>query len=159
MKKSNTLPKKTALAELVAVVYVGLKPSAYDNVAGSGKIWHGKGDVQHVTELQATTLCKYPDQWNRVASDAQDADNEAADDDKGNDDGDDEGDDNKNGGAGSADGLSPEEIAEILKTPLEKLTKAKLIQFAQFKLNKTLDPSLGKTAMVNQIEEWLKHSE
>lgn len=52
---------------LVAIVYVGKKPLATDNVARSGKSWNGKGDVQHVTPAQAALLCQHPDQW-QVAS-------------------------------------------------------------------------------------------
>lgn len=49
--------------ETVKVTYVGKKPFAADNVAHSGKMWHGRGDVQEVTAAQAAILLRYPDQW------------------------------------------------------------------------------------------------
>lgn len=48
---------------LVAVVYVGKKTLASDNVAHSGRQWDGRGDVQRVTPEQAAILFRYPDQW------------------------------------------------------------------------------------------------
>lgn len=53
------------MAELTAVPveYVGKKPFAVDNVAGSGKVWAGKGDVQMVSEDKALKLANFPDQW------------------------------------------------------------------------------------------------
>lgn len=48
---------------MIAIVYVGKKPFAIDNVAGSGRFWNGHGDVQEVTNSQAKILLKFPDQW------------------------------------------------------------------------------------------------
>jgi hypothetical protein len=55
--------KKGETSGLVKIVYVGRKPSAIDNVARSGKLWNGFGDVQEVTSVQANILLRYPDQW------------------------------------------------------------------------------------------------
>lgn len=167
---------------LVGVIYVGKKPTAHDNVAGSGKVWNGNGDVQEVTELQAATLTKYRDQWAYAPTDndvgkagkggaakgngsnqQQSADNNGSASLNGSSapgSGNSRSDPNQppNTG-GSDDSVSPEELAEILKTPLEKLTKPKLVIFAKHKLGKDLDPALGKTDMVNQVEEWLKTAE
>lgn len=49
--------------QTVAVRYVGKKPTAQDNVAKSGKLWEGNGDVQWVTSKQAKILTRYADQW------------------------------------------------------------------------------------------------
>ena len=53
----------TKAEQLVPVRYVGNKPFAIDNVARSGKFWHGRGTVQKVTPAQAKRLCLHPDQW------------------------------------------------------------------------------------------------
>ncbi|MEN9864940.1 MAG: hypothetical protein RL748_530 [Pseudomonadota bacterium] len=39
--------------QTIAVRYVGKKLNAQDNVAKSGKLWEGNGDVQWVTPKQA----------------------------------------------------------------------------------------------------------
>lgn len=51
------------MARMVKVVYVGKKATAYDNVARSGKMWTGNGDVQEVTDAQAKILIRFEDQW------------------------------------------------------------------------------------------------
>ena len=48
---------------MVDVMYVGRKPFAVDNVAGSGQVWNGRGDVKPVTEDEAHILTGFPDQW------------------------------------------------------------------------------------------------
>lgn len=48
---------------MAQVKYIGRKAIAVDNVAGSGAVWSGNGDVQAVTDRQARILVKYPDQW------------------------------------------------------------------------------------------------
>lgn len=48
---------------LVPVVYVGKKPQAFDNMARTGKVWKGAGDVQYVRADQARILMRFPDQW------------------------------------------------------------------------------------------------
>lgn len=51
------------MSTLIPIEYVGKKPTAFDNVAQSRKVWNGAGDIQEVTEDQAKILLKYPDQW------------------------------------------------------------------------------------------------
>lgn len=55
--------------KLALVEYVGKKPFAVDNVAKSGKVWRGTGDVQVVTDAQAKILAGYADQWKRLEGD------------------------------------------------------------------------------------------
>lgn len=50
-------------AENVAVMYVGRKADATDNIGGSGKQWKFRGEVINVTMAAAQKLCNYPDQW------------------------------------------------------------------------------------------------
>lgn len=50
---------------LIPVVYIGHKERKTDNVAGSGAVWHGHGDVQPVTPQQWGLLSKYPQIWAR----------------------------------------------------------------------------------------------
>ena len=52
---------------LIPVVYIGHKERKVDNVAGSGAVWHGHGDVQPVTPQQWGLLSKYPQIWTREA--------------------------------------------------------------------------------------------
>jgi pyruvate/2-oxoglutarate dehydrogenase complex dihydrolipoamide acyltransferase (E2) component len=52
---------------LIPVVYIGHKERKADNVAGSGVVWHGHGDVQPVTPQQWGLLSKYPQIWTREA--------------------------------------------------------------------------------------------
>src|SRR3982750_4339956 len=124
---------------MVAVRYVGKKPTAIDNVAGSGKTWNGKDDVQEVTEAQARRLIKHPDQWQLV--DESDA-----------------------AAVGKApvvtvtdeDGKPADVDEDGLKKPLEKMNKAELIAYAKVRYNKELAPTLGKKAMIDQIEDLAK---
>lgn len=58
-----TADVSTTQQGLVRVMYVGRKPFAVDNVAGSGQTWNGKGDVKEVEADEAAVLCSYPDQW------------------------------------------------------------------------------------------------
>jgi len=48
---------------MAQVKYIGRKATAIDNVANSGVMWNGNGDVQAVTDRQARILVKYADQW------------------------------------------------------------------------------------------------
>lgn len=52
-------------ASLIPVVYIGHKERKVDNVAGSGVVWHGHGDVQGVTPPQWGLLSKHPQVWAR----------------------------------------------------------------------------------------------
>jgi hypothetical protein len=45
------------------VEYVGLKPRKMDNVAWSGAVWHGQGDVQVVSDETWNKLSRHPDVW------------------------------------------------------------------------------------------------
>lgn len=125
------------MSNLVPVVYVGNKPHAFDNIAHSGKSWHGKGDVQEVTDAQAKLLLKYPDQW-ALANEADRAAVEAPVSIEGKD---------ENGEAVTID-------PDDLKKPLEKMNKAELFALAKQSWDKELDPAMTKKAMIDQIEEW-----
>jgi hypothetical protein len=125
------------MSQLIKIVYVGKKPTAYDNVAKSGKVWQGNGDVQEVTEDQAKQLLKYPDQWDVV--DAEDA--------------------------GILNTSSTTEVTDEdgekvnvddadLKKPLEKMTKAELVALAKAKWGKELDATTGKKLLIDAIEEF-----
>lgn len=127
---------------LIEIEYVGKKPWARDNVAGSGKAWNGPGDVQEVTVNQAKTLLKYPDQW-ALAN---------------------EGDASKVDGpvmvkvTDPQSGKSEDVPAAVLAKPLEAMTKAELTAFgASIKL--TLAPALSKKQMIDAIEEAQKGPE
>jgi hypothetical protein len=43
--------------------YVGNKPAKKDNVAGTGLVWAGKGDVKPVPAAAAAALLRFPDVW------------------------------------------------------------------------------------------------
>jgi hypothetical protein len=45
------------------VKYVGLKARKIDNVAWSGAVWNGPGDVQTVSDETWNKLVKHPDVW------------------------------------------------------------------------------------------------
>lgn len=49
--------------DLVNVKYVGIKPMKADNVAHSGAVWLGHGDVQAVTPAVWGKLVNHPDVW------------------------------------------------------------------------------------------------
>lgn len=125
------------MSNLVPVVYVGNKPHAFDNIAHSGKSWHGKGDVQKVTDAQAKLLLKYPDQW-ALANEADRAAVEAPVSIQSQD---------ENGEAVTID-------PDDLKKPLEKMNKAELSALAKQLWDKELDPAMTKKTMIDQIEEW-----
>ena len=107
------------------IQYVGKKPMAFDNVAGSRKIWEGHGDVQEVSAEQAKILLKFPDQW------ALDDPDEAA---------------------RLAD-ASPE-ADRAAKKPLEKMSKTELLVLAKAEFGHELPPTLSRKLMIDQIEDW-----
>lgn len=121
----------------IKVAYVGKKPFAIDNVAGSGVMWNGNGDVQEVTAAQARILTKYKDQWALV--DLADA---------------------------AAVAEPPADIVveeggedvsvpvEALAKPFEKMNKAELIALAKEKWGKEMPDSLSKKNMIDQVTEW-----
>lgn len=124
----------------IAIVYVGNKPSAHDNVARSGKTWTGYGDCQEVTPAQAKQLLKYPDQW--ALADQDDAVH-------------------INGIGGlvgkDEDGQSVDVSHADLQKPIEKMSKAELTALAADRWGKELDPTLPKKQMIDQVEEWMEH--
>ncbi len=127
------------MAKLIPVVYVGKKPEAFDNVARSGKTWHGHGDVQEVTDAQAKLLIKFPDQW-QLANEDDAAQVNAPQAITGTDD---------HGNTVTVDPVA-------LTQPLEKMNKAELTALAKDRFGKDLDPKLAKKAMIDQLEEWMK---
>lgn len=50
----------------VAVRYIGSKEVKTDNVSDSGAVWHGNGDVQHVTHAQWGKLSAHKEVWERA---------------------------------------------------------------------------------------------
>lgn len=125
------------MAELVKLVYVGKKPTAYDNIARSGKTWNGKGDVQEVTEAQAKALLAFKDQWK--LADKADADRVDA---------------PSTFKVEDEDGDTVIVDPEDLKKPLEKMSKAELKAYAQDRWGKELDLTKGKKQLLDQVEEW-----
>lgn len=125
------------MTTLIKIVYVGKKPTAYDNVAKSGKCWDGQGDVQEVTEDQAKQLIKYPDQWQL----ADQADAQAV---------------NKPSTTEvtNEDGEQVQIDAAALAKPLERMSKAELVALAKAKWGKELDANKGKKLLIDAIEEF-----
>jgi hypothetical protein len=124
---------------MVDVRYVGKKPTAFDNVAGSKKRWNGNGDVQEVTADQARRLIKHPDQWALV----NEADLDAVNGDRSISSTDEEGNNTK-------------VDEDALNKPLEKMTVSELVVFAKVKFDKDLNPRTGKKLLIDQIEELKK---
>lgn len=127
------------MAKLIAVVYVGNKPHAFDNVARSGKSWSGKGDIQEVTDAQAKQLLKFPDQW-QLADEADLAQVNAPTAVVGTDE----------------DGEQVAIDPETLTKPIEKMNKAELTALAMDRFGKELDAKLSKKQMIDQLEEWME---
>lgn len=55
---------------LVQVEYIGTKERKEDNLTGSGVVWQGHGDVQHVTAAQWGALSKHGEVWRLAKSEA-----------------------------------------------------------------------------------------
>jgi hypothetical protein len=124
------------MTDLVEVVYVGKKPAAIDNVAHSGKLWNGKGDVQSVTPEQAKTLIKYPDQWVLVNPD--DATAVAV----------------PVTHTTTGEDKKPVQVAEgDLKKPLEKMSKPELVVYAEKAFGKVLDVTKSKKLLMDEIAD------
>lgn len=129
------------MTEMVDIKYVGKKPFALDNVAGSGKLWNGAGDIQPVTQPQAKILLKYPDQW--ALAKAEDAaaveqpvtmEVETGTDEQGE--------------------MQTEQVdTEALDKPLERMSKPELVALAKVKFDADLDVTKAKKALIDQIEE------
>lgn len=125
------------MANLVKLEYIGNKPTAYDNIARSGVTWHGKGDIQEVTDAQAKLLLKFPDQW-ALVNKADQAAIEAPVSIKVTDE----------------DGDNVVIDPTAFKKPLERMTKAELVAYAKDKWGKHLDVKKSSKFMIDQIEEW-----
>lgn len=125
------------MANLIKLKYIGKKPEAYDNIARSGVTWHGHGDVQEVTDVQAKMLLKFPDQWALVhAQDAQVVNAPVS------------------IKVTDEDGDDVIVDPDAFKKPYERMSKAELIGYAKNKWNKTLDAKKSSKFMIDQIEEW-----
>ena len=126
---------------LVKIQYVGRKPFAIDNVAGSGVVWNGNGDIQEVSDRAARVLVKYPDQWALVnAEDApiiEQPEQFQARDDTG-------------------------ELVTItendLKRPIERMTKAELVTLAKVRWGKDLDIEQTKKVLMDQVDELMREN-
>lgn len=130
------------MSELIKIAYVGNKPSAYDNVAKSGAVWTGKGDVQEVTQAQAKQLLKYPDQWALV----DEADADAV----------------QTSGTVTVtneQGDAVDVTSADMNKPLEKMTKAELVALAQAKWGKELSVDKKKKDLIDAIEEFMRDLE
>lgn len=125
------------MTDLIKIRYVGKKPFAFDNVAGSGKCWSGAGDVQEVSAAQARSLLKYPDQW--AAVDAEDAARAAA---------------PVTVEVTDEDGQGAHVDRAALAKPLEKMSKTELVALAQAKFGKRLDARKSTKHLIDAIEEF-----
>ena len=122
---------------VVGIVYVGKKPFAVDNVAGSGKFWEGNGCVREVTVAQAKTLLNYPDQW-ALADESEQAivdKKEAL-------------------TVIDGDGDSLEISPESLNKPVEKMNKPQLVALAK-SLGKELGMNVSRKEMIGLVEDWM----
>lgn len=121
----------------IKIKYVGKKPFAYDNVARSGKVWAGNGDVQEVKPDEAKMLLKYPDQWALVEESDAEAVNTPettkVEDEQGND---------------------VEVNHDNLRKPLENMTKTELAAYAMAKFGKKLDARKSSKDLIDAIEEF-----
>jgi len=125
------------MTSTVKLVYVGKKPAAYDNIAKSGKTWNGPGDVQEVTELQARQLLAFPDQWALLNEEDREAVEHT-----------------ESIKVVDEDGDTVIIDPDAFKKPLEKMSKAEMVAYANNRWSKTLEPTMAKKMMIDQIEEW-----
>jgi hypothetical protein len=125
------------------LTYVGKKPSAIDNITGSRVVWNGHGDVQEVTDAQARSLLKFPDQWELTDFDADSAALEAP----------------LTHAVAGLDGVVDQVPDEDLKKPIDKMTKPELIALGLSKFKKKLDPSWSKKNLLDAIEELQRNGE
>lgn len=126
------------MSKLIKVAYVGKKPTAFDNVAKSGKIWSGHGDVQEVTDVQAKALLKYPDQW-ALVDQADAAQVNAPQSIKSTD----------------AEGAEVTIDPDDLKTSVEKMSVAQLKAYAMETYGKTVEGKTRKLIM-DEVEELIR---
>jgi len=122
---------------LIKIVYVGKKPTCFDNVAKSGKVWNGPGDVQEVTPEQAKQLLKFPDQWDVVNDEDAGIVNQPTTVD-----------------VTDEDGQDVQIDQASLAKPLEKMSKAELVALAKAKWDKDLDATKSKKLLIDAIEEF-----
>ncbi|MBQ7625909.1 MAG: hypothetical protein IJS87_02450 [Rhodocyclaceae bacterium] len=109
---------------LVPVVYVGKKPQAFDNMARTGKVWKGAGDVQYVRADQARILMRFPDQWAMAE------------------------------GSGAIPDAAADVGADPSQKPAEHMTKDELIALARARYGKKLDRRLSVRTMIDQMQDW-----
>lgn len=122
---------------MIRIMYVGKKPIAYDNVAGTGKCWEGLGTVHPVTEQQAKVLLKYPDQW--ALFDERDEQAVSA---------------PSTVSVTNEKGEQLEVTEKALAKPMEHMNKGELVALAKTKFNKDLDPNKSKKFLIDTIEEF-----
>lgn len=119
----------------VPIVYVGKKPFAVDNVAGSGKAWNGNGDVQTVTPAQAKVLIRFSDQW-MLANSKTAASVESS---------------------GVVEVMLDGEVIDVdvdaISRSLDKLSKPELLAIAKAKIGKEFSPSLSKKVLLDEIRK------
>lgn len=119
----------------VPIVYVGKKPFAVDNVAGSGKAWNGNGDVQTVTPAQAKVLIRFSDQW-KLANSKTAASVESS---------------------GIVEVMLDGEVIDVdvdaISRSLDKLSKPELLAIAKAKIGKEFSPSLSKKVLLDEIRK------
>ncbi|WP_025915803.1 hypothetical protein [Herminiimonas sp. CN] len=118
----------------IKVEYIGKKPFCIDNVAKSGKVWNGPGDVQEVTLQQAKILTSYRDQWALVEAsdvDALDAPYTVE--------------------TQDAQGETVLTDAAELNGPLEKMTAAELVAYAKLKYGKTLKANRSRKILLDEV--------
>lgn len=129
------------MTEMVDIVYVGKKPFALDNVAGSAKLWNGQGDIQTVTVAQAKILLKYPDQWGLAnAQDTQVIEQPVTM-------------EVETGTDAQGETQTEQVDTEALDKPLERMTKPELVALGKVKFGADLDASKPKKLLIDQIEE------
>lgn len=123
----------------VPIVYVGKKPFAVDNVAGSGKAWNGNGDVQTVTPAQAKVLIRFSDQWklaNGKTASSVESSVESS---------------------GVVEVMLDGEVIDVdvdaISRSLDKLSKPELLAIAKAKIGKEFSPSLSKKVLLDEIRK------
>lgn len=124
---------------LIPVTYVGQKEMAIDNVAFSGKVWAGNGDVQEVTHAQAKLLLKHPKVW--ALAEPEDAARVA---------------EPVKIVVQDEDGESVVVEDTSLSKPLEKMSKSELTALAFSRWGKHLDSRKPTKLLIDQIEEWIR---
>lgn len=131
------------MEKMVSIVYVGAKKTAFDNITKSGACWNGPGDIQQVTAEQAKKLLRFPDQWALVEKEEETAVLEVP----------------TTVTVLDEDGDLVLVDEKAFSKPLERMTKAELVAFAEKKWGKEIDPTAAKKLMIDQIEEWAASEE